>query len=297
MSLSSKKRGFTLVELLVVIGIIAVLMGILMPALTEARKQAQSIQCLSNLRTVGQGLKIYMLQNRGSLPWGDFLDPINTWNVNSETANWSIRVASALQAGKLGENFATSTTSKGYLRCPSATSAEDTSDQWVLHYTCNPRLMPGFSTGKDSATGKRQLPYRDGQVKNSSEIVIIFDGAQYLGASGLWEGNAHPLGSGLDNWRCGVPPAAPGVGGTWGHAMLNPSPVNWDMNLDAPTDMGSGNTDCVGWSGNQQNIRFRHSKNNRANVLYVDGHAASLNYRRANEHDLKRRNVCVNWPN
>jgi prepilin-type processing-associated H-X9-DG protein len=58
--------------------------------------------------------------------------------------------------------------------------------------------------------------------------------------------------------------------------------------------MPSGNTDCIGWSGNQQNIRFRHGKDNQANALFVDGHAQPLHYSRTDSHDLKRRLVCVN---
>jgi prepilin-type N-terminal cleavage/methylation domain-containing protein/prepilin-type processing-associated H-X9-DG protein len=63
-----RRRGFTLVELLVVIGIIAVLVAILMPALSRARDQALSIKCASNLRQLGLAMMLYASEHRDNVP-------------------------------------------------------------------------------------------------------------------------------------------------------------------------------------------------------------------------------------
>jgi prepilin-type N-terminal cleavage/methylation domain-containing protein/prepilin-type processing-associated H-X9-DG protein len=64
----SRRRAFTLVELLVVIGIIAVLIAILIPALSGAREHANRVKCLATLRTMGQAAQMHAQEHRGYMP-------------------------------------------------------------------------------------------------------------------------------------------------------------------------------------------------------------------------------------
>lgn len=62
------RSAFTLLELLVVIAVIAVLVGLLLPALGSARKRGQAAVCLANLRTLAQGVTMYAGDHRDALP-------------------------------------------------------------------------------------------------------------------------------------------------------------------------------------------------------------------------------------
>lgn len=73
-----QRDGFTLVELLVVIGIISILVAILLPALNRAREAAKSVQCMSNLRQLAQGMRMYVQENKQWIPW-------DNWDAHSST--------------------------------------------------------------------------------------------------------------------------------------------------------------------------------------------------------------------
>jgi prepilin-type N-terminal cleavage/methylation domain-containing protein/prepilin-type processing-associated H-X9-DG protein len=165
-------KGFTLVELLVVIGIIALLISILLPALGSAQESARSISCLSQLRQVGMAASQYVLANKGYLPPSHYYSIANPQN-NISYFDIMDDVLPKQSAGKIWT-------------CPSA--LQGTTNQFPLTYGANRRAHVWFWVDKPVPPGQTDQLMRVTRIKRSSEVISLADASQASGVftTGGW---------------------------------------------------------------------------------------------------------------
>lgn len=165
------EMGFTLVELLIVIGIIALLISILLPALNRARMSAQNVQCLSNLRQIGQVLVMYAQANRQKFPPG---------NREGDWRDWR-EMLGEFMTGREGAPYPL------VFRCPRASFPEGN-----FHYT---GLLPYFPPMPVANPPARVFVVGSlGEIATrASERVLIVDGTQ-----DPTHGNANSVGWDID---------------------------------------------------------------------------------------------------
>ena len=130
------RRAFTLIELLVVVSIIALLIAILLPALSAAREGAKRIQCASNLHQIGIGYYTYATERKGHIPLG-YVD--NNVSSNFHMMNLHDAVPNYSMMGDLFESDIIKDGQGFY--CPSQTELffqyDSPENRWNIPYSVN----------------------------------------------------------------------------------------------------------------------------------------------------------------
>jgi len=187
------RAGFTLVELLVVIGIIAVLIGVLLPALSAARRQANNVKCMAALKEIGNSFQLYSMEYKGWWPSArDRHDPVGgatNWH------EWTDLVAKYMNGTKNWTNYydVASVRRKSVIwGCPEWTKSQDfnsnlpASDAENIYTGYGMQYYPSYfedgnvgdglvntSTGSPTRIGYRKASVW--QRKGASERGVIAD--------------------------------------------------------------------------------------------------------------------------
>jgi len=304
-TLMPRHTAFTLVELLVVIGIIATLIAILLPALSTVRQQSKTVACASNLRTIGQALQIYIGDN-GYYPYSY----INKNDTNSTSDfNWANTLAASLFHTKGIASYASETNSRmSAFVCPSRLWETKDFVHPITTYCVHPIVFGGYHLGAASgslypfpapaAGGKFLYAYKASWMQNASEKIIIYDGAQLppdgFGNEGTVASPALWVITDASNTRFFQKTGFTDNGKYFFVSRSLP---------DTPAYVVKHNIDDNGKNVDGSNdymrgyAKYRHGAQNQCNMLFADGHVqTSIMDKSTYRTDLSVRNFHVFFP-
>ena len=191
---NNRKYGFTLIELLVVISIIALLIGLILPALSSAQKSAKSIECLNQQKQMGIAVVVYQEDHQSYFPPARYDDNDGTyaWDVIERNGVYS--------AGLLWQDVGV----QDINRCPSFLGEGNNGNAQYNGYNYNSSYIGTVEySGSGQAVNPKQKPAKIAQIMRPTQTAVFGDGGYAGGANKFMRApNANDFDIALSNrWR------------------------------------------------------------------------------------------------